>query len=676
MIIMKRILPAYPLWIIDPMFSVWSKNNALNGGDTVFWTGLQHRAYGFVRFNGKTYCFLGKRDDAVLLKQTSVNVTAFSTDYTFECEEFVLEVKFISPLLPDDLKTMSCPVCYTSYEVKPRSNELPSDFSVALVLDESFCYNREKARVIGGVLPCGGYEAAYFTRYRNCVLSDTSDNVAPDWGSTYVTGEESFFVTDSAVNLYVADGRSEYIRLEHENNYILSVNRTQSGYFMTAFDDFVSIFYFGEWLKSYFFKDGGTIIDALNFSRSNYENIIDKCIDFDNRLKKDCKRIGEGYYTLACAALRQSVGAHKLVENKRGQLLFLSKECDSNGCIGTVDVSYPSTPLYLLYNPKLVNAMMNGIFEFARMPVWTYDFAPHDIGVYPWCCGQSYSVNMADDKYGCGFNKVYDIPNTKQMLYLRPAASNVYSMEKQMPVEECGNMLIMTAAAMVAGGGNEVAESNFDLLSVWVTYLEKYGLKPETQLCTDDFAGHLANNINLAIKALVGIESFSVICERTGRGQLAKEYFKKATDFASELKKLAGDGVWALAYGQEGTYSLKYNILFDKLFGFNLIGQEICERETEHYMQKNNRFGVPLDTREDYTKSDWILWVATLTDNSKKAKALYDPIIEYLATSPSRVPFGDWYCTKKGVMVHFMNRTVQGGIFAPLLKLSGKMKIR
>ena len=89
-----------------------------------------------------------------------------------------------------------------------------------------------------------------------------------------------------------------------------------------------------------------------------------------------------------CAALRQSVGGHKLVQNGKGELLFLSKECNSGGFIGTVDVSYPSIPLYLLYNPNLVNAMMTGVFEFARMPVWTYGFAPHDIGMYPHCAEQ------------------------------------------------------------------------------------------------------------------------------------------------------------------------------------------------------------------------------------------------------------------------------------------------
>lgn len=672
---MKRILPAYPLWVIDPMFSVWSKTDALNGGDTVFWTGLEHRACGFVRYNGKTYCFLGRRDGAIPLKQTDVAISAFSTDYSFRGEEFTLKVRFVSPLLPNNSEVLSCPVCYTEYEVDPEG-ELPADFSVAISLDEEFCYNGERAWVVGGVLPLRGYEAAYFTRGRNLVLSDTSDCVAPDWGDVYIAAEESWLVSDAGINLYVSEGKTEYLRKDCERLYILGVNRAAKGYFMTAFDDKVSIFYFGEWLKCYFFEGGRTIVDAMDFSRKEHDNILKECADFDAKLKEDCEKAGEEYYTLACAALRQSVGAHKLVKNSKGELLFLSKENNSNGCIGTADVSYPSIPLFLLYNPELVNAMIRGIYDFAKMPVWNYDFAPHDLGTYPWCAGQVYGTAYREDKYCCGMFSTGASPRTNQMLYIRPAESNVYDKNCQMPVEECGNMLIMTAAAIVAGADKALAKKNFPLLKKWVKYLEKFGLRPDNQLCTDDFAGHLAGNVNLSVKALVGIESFAIVCRALGKAELAAEYEKRAREFADKFKASVGDQIMPLAYGQQGTYSIKYNILFDKLFGFDLIGQDVCERETDYYIAKNERYGVPLDTRETYTKADWILWAAALTDDKKKAEQIYLPVVRYLSESSTRVPFGDWYYAGRGDIVHFMNRSVVGGIFAPLLKQSNKMILK
>lgn len=670
----KRILPAYPLWLIDPLFSVWSKTDELNAGDTVFWTGIEKRACGFVRWKGKTYSFLGRRDGVVPLEQTSLEVHAFSTDYTFRGEGFALKVRFLSPLLPGDLDVLSCPVCYTDYEV--TEGEIPEDFSIALAIDEEFCYNGERAWVVGGVIPKKGYEAAYFTRGRNLVLSDTSDMCSPDWGDVYLAAKESWLVSEAGLNLYLAEGKREYIRKDCERLFLLAVNTERKGSFMTAFDDKVSIFYFGEWLKGYFFRGGKTILDALDFSLKEHDRIVSDCEAFDVQLKADCEKVGKDYYTIACASLRQSVAAHKLVETKDGKLLFLSKENNSNGCIGTADVSYPSIPLYLLYDPELVQGMLRGIYDFARMPVWNFDFAPHDIGTYPWCSGQVYGTACREDKYCCGMFSTGASPRTNQMLYIRPAESEVYDKNCQMPVEECGNMIIMQAAAIVAGADKSLAREQFDLLAKWVKYLEEYGLSPENQLCTDDFAGHLAGNVNLTIKALVGIEAFSLICRALGKEELAEEYENKARTFADAFRVKVGPHILPLSYGGTDTFSIKYNILFDKLFGFSLIGQEVCEAETAYYIQKSNRFGVPLDTREDYTKADWILWAAALTDDKEKCEALYSPVVNYLAQTPSRVPFGDWYDSTRGDIVHFINRSVVGGCFAPLLKASGKMKVK
>lgn len=529
---------------------------------------------------------------------------------------------------------------------------------------------------MGGVIPMKGFEAAYFTRGRNLVLSDTSDMCSPDWGDIYLAAKESWFISEAGLQLYLSEGKREYLRKDCERLFLLAVNTEKQGSFMTAFDDKLSIFYFGEWLKGYFFRSGKTILDALDFSLNEHDRIVSDCEAFDVQLKADCEKVGKDYYTIACASLRQSVAAHKLVETKDGKLLFLSKENNSNGCIGTADVSYPSIPLYLLYDPELVQGMLRGIYDFAKMPVWNFDFAPHDIGTYPWCSGQVYGTACREDKYCCGMFSTGASPRTNQMLYIRPAESEVYDKNCQMPVEECGNMIIMQAAAIVAGADKSLAREQFDLLAKWVKYLEEYGLSPENQLCTDDFAGHLAGNVNLTIKALVGIEAFSLICRALGKEELAGEYENKARTFADAFRVKVGPHILPLSYGGTDTFSIKYNILFDKLFGFSLIGQEVCEAETAYYIQKSNRFGVPLDTREDYTKADWILWAAALTDDKEKCEALYGPVVNYLAQTPSRVPFGDWYYSTRGDIVHFINRSVVGGCFAPLLKASGKCNVK
>ena len=141
------------------------------------------------------------------------------------------------------------------------------------------------------------------------------------------------------------------------------------------------------------------ITDALRFVYKESADIDRKLSVFDEDLRKKAKEYEADYLNVLYASLRQSIAAHKLVKDRNGEVLFLSKECGSNGCIATVDVSYPSVPLYLLYNPELVKGMMRPILKFARMPIWKYDFAPHDCGVYPFCTGQVYALKVNGGKY-------------------------------------------------------------------------------------------------------------------------------------------------------------------------------------------------------------------------------------------------------------------------------------
>lgn len=664
----ERILPAYPLFVKDPNYSFWSVTEELNESNVQTWWGEEKRIYGFIRTKGKTYCFLGKNEDfsacgVEKAEQTGIGVTAFSTDYSFRAGETTLKIKFISPLPPNDAELASLPVCYMEYEI---DGDDEAEIFLAVSRDvASNAVNPERG-VCGGAIQCDGFESAFLGLRQQKPLSNNGDLIGADWGYWYLAGEECYILGATDLAAYLAGGINKFSNAEEER-YILAINRSRTGAILLGYDETVSIDYFGDYRKGLYLQKH-TIFEALNTVWRDYKKTDEKLNSFEKELKERAKPYGNEYIHILYASLRQVMSAHKLIEDGEGNIIFLSKECGSNGCIGTVDISYPSLPLFLLYNAELAKGMMRPIMKLAKMPIWKYDFAPHDVGTYPHCCGQVYGFKSEKDKYTGNLLKKSD-KETYFPFYLLPENSEVYDLKYQMPVEECANLLIMQYACFRCDKDISFFNENFGLSEKWVKYLVKYGLKPEEQLCTDDFAGHLKNNLNLAIKATVGIACYSELAKAAQKMEIAEKYRKTAEAFAAEITAFANRfSHLPISWdSDESTFSLKYNFAFDKLLGLKLFGQDIFEREINCYLQRANAYGVPLDNRKAYTKSDWLCWVATLTNDEKKREKLLSGIAKFLKDSPDRVPFSDWYDTESGSHFYFRARSVQGGCFILLL---------
>ena len=389
-----------------------------------------------------------------------------------------------------------------------------------------------------------------------------------------------------------------------------------------------------------------------------YDCILSRCKALDEAVLAEAEEIGGSDYRLiAAAAWRHTFAAHKLIATPAGEPALLSKENDSNGCIGTVDVSYPSSPLFLRFAPRLVEALCRPVLEFASMPVWDCDFAPHDVGRYPIVNGQVYAVR------GCK-----DIEHSGGVFpphYLYPAGSELYDFINQMPVEECGNMLIMLCAAAEETGDFTSIRKYRPLLDKWVQYLLDYGEDPGEQLCTDDFAGHLAHNVNLSAKAVSGVAMWGRAL--TAMGEDGSALTAKAKALAeSWLSRAKRDNGTALTFDGDG-WSMKYNLIWDRLLSLGLLPESFYAEETRSYLGKMNAYGLPLDSRSDYTKSDWLVWAASLAPEKETFRAIIAPLARYLRETKTRVPFSDWYYTSTGDYVHFISRSVQGGMYMPFL---------
>ncbi len=275
--------------------------------------------------------------------------------------------------------------------------------------------------------------------------------------------------------------------------------------------------------------------------------------------------------------------------------------------------------------------------NYAASERWTFPFAPHDLGQYPHANGQVYGGGERTE-------------------------------ENQMPVEESGNLLILLAAIAQMEGHADFAGLYWKQLERWAAYLKDKGFDPENQLCTDDFAGHLAHNVNLSAKAICGLGAFARLCAMRGEKALATEYQSLAQKYAQQWVKAADDGDhFRLAFDRPGTWSQKYNLVWDRILGLGLFPDAVLRKEMDYYRQIQNPYGLPLDNRQTYTKLDWVLWTATLTQNRDDFTALVDPVVKFLNETPDRVPMTDWYFTDSGRRQGFTARPVVGGVFLQML---------
>lgn len=663
--------PAVPLVTVDPYFNVWSNRNTLYEGKTVHWTfdetnpmGI-HEMTGLIRIDNEIWRFIGcnKQTEKVKnLEQVNVEVKPLTTVYEFQGGGISLQVEFMTPLLLDDLTVLSRPVSYVTFTVSVLGNK-EKDIEIYFDVTGEWAVNERDQQVEWGqeLLSSDLIDLKIGTTEQP-ILEKSGDNLRIDWGYLHLLNPVA---TENQVAISGENVRTEWIenkklvsdkdadspRSLKENMPVLAtvidfnkVSQMGESHFLAiAYDDIYSVEYFHKKLPGYWRRNGQTFSDILLSSIQDYPELKIRCEEINSEIAQEAENIaGERYKDIVSLAYRQAIAAHKLVEDDEDGLLFLSKENNSNGCMATVDVSYPSIPLFLQYNPSLVKGMLTPIFTFARSDDWKFDFAPHDIGTYPLGNCQVYGENK---------------------------------LEYQMPIEECGNMLIMTTAVTLAEGDNEFAKEHWDLLTKWAQHLIEYGLDPKDQLCTDDFAGHLAHNTNLSIKAIIGIGSYSILCDFMGNNDEAESYLSKAKELAVKWEMMAKEeDHYKLAFDQQNTWSLKYNLVWDELFSLNLFSKEIKTKEVDYYLTKLNHFGVPLDSREEYTKIDWLLWVAGLTEDKVKSGKIIDSIWNFLNETEDRVPFCDWYDTKTAKRLNFKNRSVVGGMFLLFLKRNKWMK--
>ncbi len=607
--------PSVPVVSCDPFFSVWSPSEDPTLADTENWFGAKQPLRVVVELDGTKYRLMGAkanlshRDrvaDVPALKCVGCEVRALTSVFRYSDGTREVELSFMTPKMADDLDVFTRPVTYGTVRAKGAKS-----VRTFVEISPELATNDDKAEMVTNELSVAGMDAVSIGRREQTPLSMKGDCVRCNWGWAYLVNP-------------VSEGAETH--------------------FLLAYDDIAGLRFLDEDLPAWWRRGGMKFTEMLERAAADYSALVVKADDFDRDMARRMAEVGgEKYADLCALAYRQSFAACQVVAAKNGHPLMFSKENTSNGSMGTVDVFYPQMPLLLIESSVLTRASLEPIMVYAASGKWPYPYAPHDVGTYPLGNGQTY--NMVDRKTG------------------KPRSD-----ASRMPVEECGNMLICLCALAELEDSPSLAAEYWDHVTRWVGYLEQFGFDPGEQLCTDDFAGHLSHNANLSLKSIMAFAAYSRLAERRGLKDVAEKYMKLAKDAVPRWMEAADGGAEGgsrLAFDRPGTWSQKYNLVWDRVLGFNLFPKEVAERELAAYRKLARPFGLALDNRSEYTKTDWIFWTAALSPSRADLDFHTSLVWRYADETPDRHPFPDWYFVNNARVRGFLGRSVIGGVFMP-----------
>ncbi len=644
-------VPAVPLVTHSPYVSAWSMADRLTDRWPTHWTGGTNAMLGLVRIDGKVFRWMGPNPslpgrEIPPLNQTGLEITATRSIFTFQGSGIELQAEFLSPLLADDLEVLARPVTYLRLTAKPidgKTHQVQAytDWSGEWVVESP------SSLVMASRHRISGLEAVSIRAAEGKPLSRSGDHTRLDWGALFVTGgDDGWLGGHAALRGAFLDQKppeADDVRFPRRASddwpvvaLTAAIDRPRT--FAIGFDEGFAVEWLRRPLRPYWNRDERGFSAMFVQALRETESVRNKAIEFDQRVAAMLEAAGgPDYVAIGNLAYRQCIAGHGLVQDIDGDLLMFSKENTSNGCIGTVDVTFPAAPFFLLFSPELLKAQVRPILEYASMPRWRFPFAPHDVGTYPLANGQVYGGGERDET-------------------------------NQMPVEESANMLLMIAA--IGRTDPMFAKPFAPVLARWADYLRREGFDPGEQLCTDDFTGHLAHNANLSIKAILALRAYAEICQQIGTPNSTDEPLAK--QWANGwLQKANGGAMTRLAFDRPDTWSQKYNLFWDRFLGYKLFPDSLISSELAGYAERSGKYGFPLDNRANFTKTDWLIWSASLAESKEQFMRFLAPVAQFLRETPSRVPFTDWYDVSTGETRGMHTRTVIGGVFARALLEQG-----
>ncbi|KAI1750073.1 DUF1793-domain-containing protein [Xylaria castorea] len=463
---------------------------------------------------------------------------------------------------------------------------------------------------------------------------------------------------------------------------------------------------------SHFFTAG----KMIQYHYDDYDTAVHLARDYSDQLARDAYASGsKDYQDIVALSARQVLGATQFSGTPDSPVLFL-KEISSNGNFQTVDVIFPAFPFFLYTNPQWLAYLLEPLLEHQLSGQYPNDYSMHDLGThFPNATGHSdgndeyMPVEECGDMLIMGLAMANALRDNTQPAFTRnalPWTKPLGPGPGKSPLKIDAQGMDITHRAMGTTSEKAAAKwlrRSYKLWKKWTGYLVRESLIPANQLCTDDFAGWLANQTNLALKGIVGIKAMSSIAEMVGEESDAKYYASVADEYIDKWQEfgLSRDKTHAkLAYTWYGSWTTLYNIFADALLCFHLpeekssqaeesrfwgsyqkpiddtrmakskskkfIPDTIYQMQSDWYHNVLQQYGLPLDSRHLYTKSDWEFFAAAVASKRVRTEILQHVAAWVNETATDR-PFTDLYDTEgEGGFpgIYFMARPVVGGHFA------------
>ncbi|EOD52717.1 putative glutaminase a protein [Neofusicoccum parvum UCRNP2] len=774
--------PVLPLTVRTPYMSTWL-NNARDEPWSkwpMFWTGdeIGFSLLAAVPDTHTVYPLLGRPHDSLdpsghgegynvsraIYKGAKYDASTTNLTYSIPApshkhEPLELVLSFLSPITPTSTLRQSIPASYVSVHVTGTF-----DIDVYIDVNGQWVSGHRDARIVwdfshNALDEQHRLKTFKVTREEELLFTENrfGGNAQAEWGSLYFTApsdvrhecgtsailRQRFSATGTLENVVDDAFRSimdEEPVFAFSKSFRLSGNSSEPAsdsvvFTMAHIQDEVVQFasargltYMRPLWKSWF----GDVEKLLTYHYLDFANAVALADKYSAQLAIDAYQSGsENYVDIVALSARQVMGATSFSGTPENPVLFL-KEISSNGNSQTVDVIFPAWPFFLYTNPRWGAWLLEPLIEHMNSGQYPNDYSMHDLG--------SHFPNMTgypdgNDEYmpveECGDMLIMGLSLVNSLTYGNGHESQSIwaTMGSTHYDEEAENPFHLTTSEYDGfehidstwGGGAKGAKQaqkwlskSYNLWQQWTGYLVEFSLRPHNQLSTDDFAGWLALHSNLALKGIVGIKAMSEMAAtlENDEDNISEVYVEKWQGYA-----ISRDGSHVkLAYDWYGSWTTIYSLYADALLCFHptitntsaasahhneepyvpdqkgsgsqsplkhhhdpssqlpgsrkaitsdFIPHHVYKIQSDWYAAVMQEYGLPLDSRHLYTKSDWEFEAAAVT--SKKVRSdLLNRVATWLNETGTDRPFTDLYETESGEFPgpHFFARPVVGGHFA------------